>query len=128
LAANAVAIRQSAQRRQEVAIICVPSALRRLFQTIQFRGSLGVDFRRERLPTEVHYVVSSLAAVPRSRVTSALPGFTCLDETTAHEKYQSALRPDVDVYAHVIAGVKSEQEFADSFRSKLDKYGLNKGA
>ncbi len=35
---------------------------------------------------------------------------------------------DVDAFVHIIAGVKSVDEFADSIRSKLHEYGLEKGA
>jgi len=126
-AAGASVARESGGVRQEVAVIATPSALKKLFQSIEFRGSLGVEFGRHRLPTEVHYMVVSLASVPRSRVVSALPGYQLLDDTTLHQRYRSDPRPDVDVFVHLLAGVKSEAEFADSLRAKLREYGLEKG-
>lgn len=128
LAASAVGTRETSDLRQEVALIVTASALKKLFQTIEFRGSLGVEFGRHQLPVEMHYFVTSLAAVPRSRVVSALPGFQLLDETTLHQRYRSDTRPDVDAFVHLIAGVKSVDEFADSLRGKLQEYGLERGA
>jgi len=128
LAASAVGARDSGGVRQEIAIVATASALKRLFQAIEFRGSLSIDFGRHKLPLELHYFVTSLAAVPRSRVVSALAGYQLLDDNTLHQRYRSDTRPDVDVFVHVIAGVKSEAEFANSLRSKLHEYGLDKGA
>lgn len=128
LAASAVGAKETSDVRQEVAVITTASALKKMFQTIESRGSLGVEFVRHELPVEVHYFITSLAAVPRSRVVSALPGFQLLDDTTLHQRYRSENRPDVDAFVHIIAGVKSVDEFADSIRSKLHEYGLEKGA
>lgn len=128
LAASLVAYRALQDRRQEIAVISTPSAVKRLFEMIEHRGSMEVDFSRRSEPAEVHYLVLSLKAVPRTRVASALSSFRSLDVSTFHEKHAYDTRPTVHVFVHVISGVRSESEFADTLRSKLREYDLDRGA
>ena len=102
--------------------------MKRLFDSIEFRSSLGIDFSRQNLPVQMHYVIVSLKSVPRNRVTEALSTFQSLDDATFHRVYESDCRPTVDVFVHVIGGVKSEAEFSETFRTMIRRYGMEKGA
>jgi hypothetical protein len=125
---KSLASRESDGRRQDVAVLCTPSAVKRVFDGIEFSVSLGLKVSRE-LPVQFHYVIVSLKAVPQSRVTQALSSFRSLDDGALHRRDESKLgHPAADTFVHVIDGVKSESKFADAFRSILARYHLEKGA
>ena len=72
---------------------------------------------------QFHYVVVSLKSVPRSRLTQGLTFFRPLADDTFYLRYESKYRNlGVDVFVHVIDGVKSESEFVEAFQSILARY------
>jgi len=114
--------RESNGRRQDVAVLCTPSAVKGVFDGVEFRTSMGVGFHGT-LPERFHYVIVSLKSVPRSRVTQALSSFRLLEDGSLYLRFESRLLNTAgDVFVHVIGGVKSEPEFTHAFRSILARH------
>jgi hypothetical protein len=116
------------QRRQQVIVICTPSAAKRVFDGIEMRGSGGIKGSNYELPMQLHYIIVSLRAVARSRVTQALSSFHLLDDGVLYRRDESASRPASDVFVHVISGVQSQPEFTDVWRSVFARYELEQSA
>ena len=126
--ASALAARTASSGRQDVVLMCRAAALKRLFEAIQFRSFFPADFVRGVSTTQTHYVIASLASVPKSRIVASLTGFESIDDTTYYQKTEIRDSHTVDAYVHVLAPVKSEDDFADMLRCKLKTYGMDRGA
>ncbi|MEW6111465.1 MAG: hypothetical protein AB1664_04985 [Thermodesulfobacteriota bacterium] len=121
-----VVSRRSNEGGQDVAVLCMPSAVKRVFDGIAWRAWMGMGLFRP-LRGRFHYVVVSLNPVPRGRITDALSSFGSLDDGTLHWRYKSKSGDRAaDVFVHVIGSLKSEPEFADTFRSILARHDLDK--
>jgi len=122
---TALMARQVSGMRQEVVLLCRPTAIKRLFDAIEFRSFLPAQSVKGLPPTQTHYVVASLASVPRSRVTGALTGFSALDGSTYHQRTEIPGRHTVDAYVHVLSPIKSEGDFSSLLRTQLAETGRN---
>lgn len=120
------AIREYKQKSQQIAVICTPSAVKRLFEGIAMISSLGGIGSQQELPVHFHYVVVSLRSVPISRATQALSSYRLLEDGAMHNHYSRKTSPKTDVFVHVLSGIQSQTEFADDFRSLLARYELGK--
>lgn len=112
--------------KQIVALISTISAVKSYFEAIDILCSTGMLIdKKQEIPVCLHYIVASLESVPKSRVTKTLSSFELLEAGTLYKQDNLLPGPKINVYVHVISGIKSQLEFTDAFRSILAHYNLD---
>lgn len=117
-------------RYQGVGIITTSSATKQLLQAISWSSLYEPSPNHPDVRLrETHYVVASLNAVPRSRITEALPNMHLRNNTTltSENKGSRGARSNI-LYVHIIDGIKSVSESLAAFRAVMNENGLVKGA
>lgn len=125
---SAMAVRDSKHSQQVVVLVCTPSAVKRVFDGIYFHSAMKGSPRRRERPLQLHYLVVSLKSVPVPRVKQALPSFRVLEDGSYHHGTESESGLSVDIFVHVLGGVRSQSEFADDIRSIFARYNLERGS